>query len=75
MAASRSPGLAIATAAGIAISAGAMYAMHKDVKAVEGNASAYKTEDEKRNTAGISDKRLSSSDVQQIVSTNSTRAK
>ncbi|KAF9269685.1 hypothetical protein L218DRAFT_283692 [Marasmius fiardii PR-910] len=75
MAASRSPGLvrAIATAAGIAISAGAMYAIHKDVKQVEGQTHVYKTEEEKRNSKEPSDKHLGSSEVQQIISSNTTR--
>ncbi|ESK85848.1 hypothetical protein Moror_2372 [Moniliophthora roreri MCA 2997] len=75
MAASRSPGLAIATAAGIAISAGAMYMMQQDTKRVEGNSSMYKEGDEKRTIGAEGDKRLGSSEVQQVISQNTHRAK
>ncbi|KAJ3764064.1 hypothetical protein EV360DRAFT_77778 [Lentinula raphanica] len=42
MAASRSPGLAIAAATAISISAGAMFAMQKDTKRKEGQASIFR---------------------------------
>ncbi|KAJ3998786.1 hypothetical protein F5050DRAFT_1742608 [Lentinula boryana] len=42
MAASRSPGLAIAAATAISISAGAMFVMQKDVKRKEGQASIFR---------------------------------
>ncbi|KIK68631.1 hypothetical protein GYMLUDRAFT_256323 [Collybiopsis luxurians FD-317 M1] len=76
MAASRSPNLAIAVGAAIAISVGGMYAMQKDVKRNEGQASVFQPENPSKTSGKTGkDEYLSSSEVSDVVSSNTSRVK
>ncbi|KAJ3772711.1 hypothetical protein EV361DRAFT_948251 [Lentinula raphanica] len=73
MAASRSPGLAIAAATAISISAGAMFAMQKDTKRKEGQASIFQPGDSDRTVGKSGDAHLSSAEVSEVVSQRASR--
>ncbi|KAF9066769.1 hypothetical protein BDP27DRAFT_1330024 [Rhodocollybia butyracea] len=73
MAASRSPGLAIATAAAITISAGAMFVMQKEAKKTEGRASIYQDSDDTKSKTG--NEHLGTTEISNVVSHGGVRAK